>query len=107
MCNRLATAALGIALFALLARCAHAYFRRSKKYSRASLRSLLLFAFAALVPSVCISLSMALQGHPPVNYLGYTSFLLPLGLAVSVFQWKTGEKNSVLHEEANVQKMEI
>jgi len=107
LCNRVATAALGFALLALLARCTHAYFRKSDRFSRTALRSLLIFAFVALGPSVCVSLSMALQGYPPVNYLGYTSFLLPVGFALAVFLRKKEEKDGAGMKEAYVQKAQV
>ena len=88
LCNRLATAGLGIALLAFLSRCVYAYFSANTESSKKGLRSLLFFALAALGPSVCVAISMALRGHPPVNYLGYSSFLLPLGLAAAAMHSK-------------------
>ena len=84
--NRLATAALAVALFALLARSVYAYFVGSRKFSKPALRSMLLFALAALVPSIVIAVVTSLQGRPPVSYVGYSSFLLPVGLAVALIQ---------------------
>ncbi len=107
LCNRVATAALGLALFTLLARCMHAFFRGSVIFPRTALRSLILFASAALVPSICIALSMALRGHPPVNYLGYTSFLLPIGFGVALFQWKKEEKSGADIKELDVQEAPV
>ncbi len=93
--NRIATAGLGVSLIALLARCTWAYFSRNETYPVRALRSLLIFSLAALLPSVVLSISMAVQGYPPANYLGYTSFLLPLGLAVAVLQTRRETEASV------------
>jgi len=50
---------------------------------------------------------MALQGYPPVNYLGYTSFLLPVGLAFAVFLRKSEKKNGAQIKELNVHKAQV
>lgn len=91
--NRMATACLALAMIGFLYRCTHAYFSGSSKHPKDALRILLFFAMAALGPSLCVALTMALQGHPPVNYVGYTSFLFPIGLAVAAAKTRTPENN--------------
>lgn len=90
LCNRLASAGLGVSLLLLLFRCVHAYLGKAEKFPRAALRTLLVFALAALGPSLAIAMTMALRGNPPVNYVGYSSFLLPVGLALAAAQTRNG-----------------
>ena len=60
--------------------------RAAAKPPAVALRNLLVFSVLALGPSIAIAVANALQGFPPGSYLGYSSFLLPLGLATVALQ---------------------
>jgi signal transduction histidine kinase len=100
--HRLAVAAFGLSLLALLASQLAAFLRPPSFEARQRVKVLVLGALAALLPQVILSLGSALSGgRAPENAMGWSGVFFPVAVAYAVLREDLFQVDEILRRSLN------